>query len=85
MKILKTNLIEKLKNPIDVKSSTYVDFDVDNNDKHPKYKIGDHIIISKYKNNLVNVYIGSWSEEVFVIKKVENIIPYTRIPYNRRP
>ena len=36
--------------PVDVKSSTYTDFDAENNDKDPKFEDGDDIKISKYKN-----------------------------------
>ena len=36
--------------PINIKSSTYIAFDVENNDKDLKFKIGDHVRISKYKN-----------------------------------
>ena len=36
--------------PIDVKSSTYIDFDKKNNKKRPKLKVGDNVRISKYKN-----------------------------------
>ena len=35
---------------IAVKSSTYIDFDVENNDKDPKFEVGDHVRISKYQN-----------------------------------
>ena len=35
--------------PVDVKSSTYIDFDKENNDKDPEFKVGYHIRISKYK------------------------------------
>ena len=35
---------------IDVKDNTYIDIDKDVNDKDPKFKIGDHVRISKYKN-----------------------------------
>ena len=37
-------------NPVDVKSSTYIDSTNGNNDKDPKFKIGDIVRISKYKN-----------------------------------
>ena len=37
--------------PIDVKSSTYIDFGVENNYEDPKFRVGDHIRISKYKND----------------------------------
>ena len=33
--------------PIDVKKSTYFDFKVENNDKHPKFQLDDHEWISK--------------------------------------
>ena len=36
--------------PVDVKSSTYIDFGVENNEKDPKFQVGDHVKISKYKN-----------------------------------
>ena len=53
----------------DVKTSTYIDFDVENNNKNPKFKVSDHIKISKYKNIFTKGYTQNWSEEVFVIKK----------------
>ena len=37
-------------NSIDINSSTYIDFDVKNNDKDYKVKAGDHVIISKHKH-----------------------------------
>ena len=48
--------------PIDVKSSTYTDFDKINNEEDPKLNVGDHIRISKYKNIFAKGYIPSWSE-----------------------
>ena len=35
--------------PVDVKDNTYIDFKKEVNDKDPKFKIGDHVRISKYK------------------------------------
>ena len=55
--------------PVDVNSSTYIDFDLENNDKYPRFKIGDHVKILKYEKIFVNVYPPNRSEEVFVIKK----------------
>ena len=54
--------------PAYVESSTYIDFDVKHNDKDPKFKVGDHVRISKYKNSKTL----NWSIEYFVIKKVKN-------------
>ena len=36
--------------PVDVKSNIYVDFNKENNKEGPKFKFGDHVRISKYKN-----------------------------------
>ena len=35
---------------VDVRSSTYIDFDKKNNQKDPKFKFGDHVRTSEYKN-----------------------------------
>ena len=61
--------------PVDVKSNTYIDFNKETNSKDPKFKIGDIIRISKYKNIFAKGYTPNWSEEVFVIKKVKNTLP----------
>ena len=36
--------------PFDVKNNMYIDFEKEVNDKDPKFKVGDHVRISKYKN-----------------------------------
>ena len=51
------------------------------NDKDPEFKVGDHVRISEYQNIFAKRYTLNWSEEVFVIKKVENIGPWTYICY----
>ena len=63
--------------PVDVKSNTYIDFSKEVNDKNPKSKIVDNVRISKYKNVFTKGYNPNWSEEVFVIKKVKNTVPWT--------
>ena len=55
--------------PADVKDKTYINADKEINNKDPKFKVGDHIRISKYKNIFAKGYMPNWSEEVFVIKK----------------
>ena len=42
---------------VGVKSSTYIDFVKENNDKYPKFGVGDHVRTSKYKNVLQKVTI----------------------------
>ena len=56
--------------PVDVKSNTYINFSKQINDEDSKFKIGDIVRISKYKNVFVKGYVPSWSEEIFVITKV---------------
>ena len=41
------------------------------NDKDPKFQVGDHVRVSKYRNIFSKGYIPNWSEEIFVIKKVK--------------
>ena len=65
----------KLK-PVDVKDNTYIDFKKELNDKDPKFKISDHVRISKYKNIFAKGYMLNWSEEIFVIKKIKNTVPW---------
>ena len=42
--------------PIDVKVNTYIDFGTEVNDNDPKFKVGDHVRISKYKNIFAKGY-----------------------------
>ena len=49
------------------------------NDKDPKFKVGNHVRISKHKNIFAKGYTPNWSEEVFVIKKVKNTVPWTYV------
>ena len=59
--------------PIDVKDNTYIDFEKEVNDKNPKFNVGDHVRISKYKN------IPNWCEEDFISSKIKNTVPWTYI------
>ena len=63
----------------DVKDNTYINIDKEVNDKDPKFKIGDHVRISRYKNIFAKGYTPNWSEEVFVIKKVKNTFSWTYV------
>ena len=67
--------------PVDVKDNTYIDAmelksSKNVSDKDPKFKVGDHVRIYKYKNIFAKGYTPTWSEEVFVIKKVKNTVPW---------
>ena len=61
--------------PVDHKDNTYTDFCKEVNEKDPKFKVGDHVRISRYKNIFAKEYTPNWSEEVFVIKKVKKYCP----------
>ena len=42
--------------PIDVKNNSYIDFGKEVNDNDPKFKVSDHVRISKYKNIFAKGY-----------------------------
>ena len=65
--------------PVDVKDDTCINFGKEFNDLNPKFKIVDHVRISKYKNIFAKGYTQNWAEEAFVIKKVKNTVPWTYI------
>ena len=65
--------------PSDVKSKTYISSSNETNYEDPKFKIGDIVRISKYKSIFTKRYTLNWSEEVFVIKKVKNIVTWTYV------
>ena len=65
--------------PVDVQDNTYIDFKKIVNDKNSKSKVGDHVRISKCKNIFAKGYTPNSSEEVFVIKKVKNTVPWTYV------
>ena len=65
--------------PADVKDNTYINTDKETNDKDPKFKFGDRVRISKHKNIFAKGYTPNWSEEVFIIKKVKNTVPWTYV------
>ena len=63
--------------PVDVKDNAYIASGKEVNDKDPKFKVDDHVRISRYKNIFSKGYTPNWSEEVFVIKEVKNTVPWT--------
>ena len=65
--------------PSDVKSKTYISSSNETNYEDPKFKIGDNVRISEYKSIFTKRYTLNWSEEVFVIKKVKNIVTWTYV------
>ena len=52
---------------------------VAHNKKDPKFKVGDHVRISKYENIFAKRYTTNWFEEVFSINKVKHTVPWTYV------
>ena len=62
--------------PIEVTDNYYAEYNEDpSNKKNPKFEVGDHVRISKYKNIFTKRYTPNWSEEVFIINKIKNTVP----------
>ena len=57
--------------PIDVTSDSFAEYNEDSNKKNPKFKAGDHVRISKYKNIFAKGYTPNWSEEVLLLIKLK--------------
>ena len=64
-------------NPIDVTDDSYAECNENFNKKYSKFKVGDHVRISKYKNIFAKGYAPNQSEEVFVVSKIKNTVPWT--------
>ena len=62
--------------PIGVKDNTYINIDKEVNDKKPKFKVDDHVRISKFKNIFAKGYIPNWTEEILVIREINNTVPW---------
>ena len=65
--------------PLKVEDNTYIDSIKEVNDKDPKFRVGDHVRISKYKHIFAKGYTPNWSVEVLVIKNIKNTVPWTYV------
>ena len=65
--------------PVDVEGNIYIDSKKEVNDKDPKSKVGGHVRIFKYKTVFAKGYPPNWSEEVFVVNKIKNTVPWTYV------
>ena len=61
--------------PVDIKDNTYINIGKEVSDRDPKFKVGDHVRISKYKNIFAKGYTPNSSEEILVIKRIKNAVP----------
>ena len=68
--------------PIDVISDSDAEYNEDSNEKDLKFKAGDHVRISKYKNIFAKGYTQNWSEEVLITTKIKDTVPWTYAIYD---
>ena len=82
------NIVQKYNNaihrtikmkPIDATSDSYAEYNEDFNEKDPKFKIGACVRISKYKTIFAKGYTQNWSEEILVVSKINNAVPWTYV------
>ena len=62
--------------PIDVKDNKIVYID-EHNEKRSRFKVGDRVRISKFKNIFAKGYTPNWSREIFIVNKKNDTVPYT--------
>ena len=61
--------------PIDVTNNrVYVD---EHNEKDSRFKVGDRVRISKFKNIFAKGYTLNWSTEIFIVDKINDTVQYT--------
>ena len=65
--------------PADIGDDSFAEYNEKSNEKDPKFKVGDHVRISKFKNVFAKGYTPNWSEEIFVVGKIKNTVPWTYI------
>ena len=68
--------------PVDITSDSYAEYNEEFNEKDTKFKVGDHVRISKYKNIFSKGYAPSWLVEVFVVSKIKNTVALTYVVCN---
>ena len=62
--------------PIDVEDNKRVYID-EHNEKDSRFKVGDRVRISKFKNIFAKGYTPNWSTEIFIINKINDTVLYT--------
>ena len=62
--------------PVDVKNNKIVYID-EHNEKDSKFKVGDRVRISRYKNIFAKGYAPNCSSEIFIVNKINDTVPYT--------
>ena len=63
--------------PKDVTNDYFIENTEKSNKEDPKFETGDHVRISKYKNIFSKGYTPNWSEEIFIVNKIQSTVPWT--------
>ena len=64
---------------IEFTDDSYAEYNENFNKKGSKFKAGDNVRVWKYKIIFAKGYSPNWSEEVFVISKIKNTVPWTYV------
>ena len=62
--------------PADVGDNSFAEYNAESNEKDPRFKVRDHVRISKFKNVFAKGYTPNWSEEIFAVEKIKNTVPW---------
>ena len=62
--------------PMDVKNNKRVYID-EHNKKDSRFKVGDRVRISKFKNIFAKGYTPNWSTEISIVDEINDTVPYT--------
>ena len=62
--------------PIDIKNNKRVYID-EHNVKDSRFKVGDRVRISKFKNIFAKGYTPNWSKEIFIVDKINDTVSCT--------
>ena len=65
--------------PADDQPGIYVYYGAEHNDKCHKFKVGNHLRITKAKNIFVKRHTANWFGAVFVIINIKNTVPWTYV------
>ena len=70
----KHNTIKMKPKDVGDNKRVYID---EHNEKDSRFKIGDRLRISKFKNIFAKGYTPNWSREIFIVNKINDTVPYT--------
>ena len=68
--------------PIDIKSDSYAECNVDSNEKDPKFKLGDHVKFWNTKSFLLKDILQICLKKFLLLAKINNTVPWTYVISN---